>query len=355
KTKLKVLYHIPYPKTVYAGRFIYEGYKAAFKKSGHVFETLTSNHNLSVVLDRFKPNIFMSSLHIYYLKDLNLELLKKYRKNGLFYLNIIPAWNKHSEQYGVDDLKSNTKLVRLISSGLAGDAFYNWLEEDSEFMDGFEKVTKKPFHTILLAADTSKYFYDYDKKYKSDISYVGHYLKEKRDFFIRNIFPLQRKHLVKLYGLDWTFKDRLLGDMQRVGQFFNIEMLKGLRQLPMTIDRKVYSSSIINLNIHGDFQVKYGSDINERTYKILASGGFQICDNVKVLRKYFNKNELVIGENDKDYLEKIEYYLKYPNKRDVIIRNGQKKVLKYHTYTNRMQQIIDIYKQYISGNLSKFI
>lgn len=353
--KLKILYHIPYPKTVYAGRFIYEGYKAAFRNAGHDFETLTSNHDLSTVLSYFKPNIFMSSLHIYYLKNLNLELLKKYRKNGLFFLNIVPAWKKHSKQYGVDDLKSNTALVKLISNGLAGDAFYNWLEKGSSSMDGFEKTTKKPFITILLAADSFKYYYDFDKKFQSDIAYVGHYLKEKRNFFTRNIFPLDKKYNLKLYGLDWTFKDRLLGDIQRIGQFFNINVLKGIRKLPMTIDRKVYSSSTINLNIHGDFQVKYGSDINERTFKIIASGGFEICDNVKILRKYFNKEELVVGENDKDYLDKIKYYLKNPDKRISIIKAGQKKVLKYHTYTNRVQQIINIYQQYKSDNLDKYL
>lgn len=353
--KLKILYHIPYPKTVYAGRFIYEGYRSAFKHMGHTFETLTSNQDLSKVLCRLKPDIFMSSLHVYYLKDLNLELLKKYRKKGMLFLSIVPAWKKHSKQHGVDNLESDTKLVQLIKNGFVGDAFYNWLEKDSTSMRGFEKTTKKPFITILLAADTFKYYYDFDKKFQSDISYVGHYLKEKRDFFKRNIFPLKENYNLRLYGLDWTLRNRLLGDIQRFGQFFNIEVLKGIRKLPMTCDRKVYSSSTINLNIHGDFQVKYGSDINERTFKIIASGGFEICDNVKILRKYFNAGELVIGENDEDYLQKIKYYLKNPDKRLPIIAAGRKKVLKYHTYLNRVEQIINIYWQYKSNNLNNHI
>lgn len=348
KKVLKILYHIPYPKTVYAGRFIYEGYRAAFKKAGYEFHTLTSEQDSSLIIEKIQPDIFMTSLHFYYLKDLDLNLIKQQRKKGMFVLSIIPSWRKHNKQYGVDDLRSNKKLVKIISSGMAGDAFYNWLERDSEFMDGFEKETGMPFHTIMLAADTNNYYYDFDKKFQSDVSYVGHYLKEKRKFLTNVVLPLKSKYSVQLYGLDWTLKDRILGDVQRFGQLFNIKFLKGIRQLPVVTDRKVYSSTTVNLNIHGDFQVKYGSDINERTYKIMASGGFQVCDNVKILRKYFTEDELVIGNNDTDYLDKIDYYLKHPNRRNAIIKSGRKKVLKYHTYGNRVKQIVNLYNAYKS-------
>lgn len=345
---MKILYHIPSLETVYAVRFIYEGYKDAFLDMGHDFRPLTSNDNLEQILDEFNPDIFISSLQPYNLKFLDLNLLLQYRKKGLVFLNQIFTWKLVTDQLGGEALGNQSGLVKLIKEGLAGDIFFTWLEQDDPSMQGFTQTTGYKFHTILLAANTKKYFYDYNKKYKADISYVGSFLPEKRKFIKKHLFPLMKKYNVKVYGSDWTLLNRLLGCGQKIGQYFNIELLKHIRKIPLSVEdeRKVYSSSTISLNIHEEHERKFGCDFNERTLKILASEGFEICDNVRVLRKYFNENELVIVENTNDWFEKIEYYIKNPEKRESIIKAGQKKVLKEHTYHNRVNQIIEIYKNF---------
>lgn len=344
--KLRVLYHIPSLETVYAARYIYEGYKNAFTLAGYPFKPLTSNDNLIETLDEFKPNILITSLNYYCLKFLNLDLLKKYRKHGLVLFNQISSWKKTNNQFGGGNLESDKYLVKLIRTKVAGDVFFNWLEQDDPSMNGFTKNTGYPYHTILVAADTKRYYYDFDKKYQAEISFVGSCLPDKRNFFKQHLYPLMKKYDVRVYGVDWNLTSRFLGYVQKFGQFFNINPLKNIRKVPLLEDRKVYSSSIINLNIHENHQRRLGSDFNERTLKIIASGGFEICDNVKVLRKYFTEKELVIGKNTKDWFDKIDYYLKNPKKRLPFIEAGKKKVLKEHTYHNRVKQIIDIYNNF---------
>ena len=39
----------------------------------------------------------------------------------------------------------------------------------------------------------------------------------------RHVLPLKAKYDVKLYGSDWTAADRLLGYVQKFGQFFNVD------------------------------------------------------------------------------------------------------------------------------------
>ncbi len=342
---IRILYNIPSLETVYAARWVYEGYKNACTQLKLPFKPFTSDDDLKTILDNFKPNIFITSLNPYTRKFLNLELLKKYRKKGLVMFNQIPYWKKINNQFAGGDIESDKEYIKLIKSGLAGDIFFNWLEQDDPSMEGFTKKTGYPYHTILMAADITQYYYDYDQNYQADISFVGNYLKDKRDFIKKHLIPLNKKYCVKVYGSDWTLWSRSLGIVQKIGQYFNISSLKKVRKIPLLIDRKVYSSSSINLNIHENHQRKYGTDFNERTFKIIASGGFEICDNVKVLRRYFTEKELVIGKNTKDWFEKIEYYLKYPEKRLPIIKAGKKKVLKYHTYKNRLLQIAKIYKK----------
>lgn len=348
---MKILYQIPSLESVYAGKFIYEGYKNAFTDLRHEFRALTSNDNLRDTLKMYNPDIFFYSLNSYALKFLDLNELKKWRKKGLIVFCQIRAWNdigtRNKPLTISGPLKYDIQQISMIKNGLAGDIFWHWFDEESPYMEGFTKKTGYKFNSILLAADKTRYFYDYDKKFASDICYVGSYLPSKRDFIKKNILPLTKWNSVKIYGSDWTLSNRVLGYIQKAGQYFNIDMLKKIRGLDLSLEdeRKIYSSSTISLNVHEDYVRKYNLEINERTFKVIASGGFEIADNVKVLRKYFTKDELVIGESGDDWLDKIRFYLKSPEKRQKIIDAGIKKVLAKHTYHNRVNEIIGLYEK----------
>jgi len=347
--KMRILYHIPSPETVYAARFIYEGYRDAFLDLGHKFIPLTSSNNLKKTLEKYKPDIFISALNDYYLKFLDLDLIKSYRKKGMVYFNQIGLWNLKVNQFGGQSIKSRKDYCALITKGLAGDIFFNYFQPDDPEMDGFTKTTGFPFYTVLLAANTKQYFYEKDQKLTSDISFVGSLLPDKKEFVKKHLLPLMKKYDVNVYGSDWSLKDKLLGYVQKAGQYFNIEPLKKLRRLKLSVDseRKIYSSSRISLNIHENHQRQNGKDFNERTFKIIACRGFEICDNVKVIRKYFSEKELIIAKNTQDWFEKIEYYLKNPQKRTPIIKAGYQKIIKYHTYKNRVEQLIAIARNHL--------
>jgi spore maturation protein CgeB len=53
--------------------------------------------------------------------------------------------------------------------------------------------------------------------------------------------------------------------------------------------------------------------------------------------------EIIMTKDSKDWFDKIDYYMKNPEKRLPIIEAGRKKVLENHTYHNRVNQIFDIY------------
>ena len=88
----------------------------------------------------------------------------------------------------------------------------------------------------------------------------------------------------------------------------------------------------------------YGGDCNERTFKIPAAGGFEIVDNVKCISKYFKVGEeIIIAQTKRDWIDKIAYYLRFPELRNNIIKAGRLRVLKNHTYHNRVNNILYIY------------
>ncbi|MEN7981982.1 MAG: glycosyltransferase [Nanoarchaeota archaeon] len=351
--KLRILYHLPSIETVYAQRTIYQGYKDAFKDLGYEFFTLTSIDNLKETLEKINPHIFMTFSHNYYLKFLDLQLLMEYRKKtGMVMFTKIDFWNSPMKWYRINEAKSlkyEKEKIKMIKNGLLGDIFHHNVEQNDLRMNGFTEATQKKFVTILLAANKKLIFPDYDEKFKADISYIGTNLPQKRKAFKEKLFPLSKKYDLKLYGQDWTLKDKLLGLIQKFGQYFNISFLKTIQKpkLKLEDERKIYSSSKICVNIHEDYQIKHGKDMNERVFKIPLCKGFQITDYVSCMDKYFNSDEIVYAKTKEEWFKKIDYYMKNPEKRKRISENGYKKILNEHTYHNRVKQIIKLYDEFI--------
>jgi spore maturation protein CgeB len=350
--KLKILYQIPSLETIYAFRTIYYGFKNAFEDLGYKFITLTSKDNLKEVLKRENPDILIASSSNYYLKFLDLNLIKKYRKKGMVMFTKIDYWHSPMKRLNeARSLKNEKKKIQMIKNGLLGDIFFYQTEQDDKRMEGFEKETTKKFETILLAADKILMSNENDSKFKADISYIGTNIPEKRIFFKKFLFPLGRKYNLKMYGQDWILKDRLLGWVQRFGQYFNINFLKKVQKpkLELVDESKIYNSSKICVNIHDIYQVRYG-DINERFFKIMACKAFQMAPYMPVIKRYFNSKEVVLAKSESEWFNKINYYMNYPEKRREIAKRGYKKVMKYHTYHNRVKQIINLYKKFKENN-----
>jgi spore maturation protein CgeB len=348
---MKVLFFVPHLNTIYAGRTIYEGYKNAFLDEGHEFRFLSADDNQEEICNTFCPDILFTSVNSYILRFLDLALIKKFKKKGLKVFVNVPFWRSPFTSKRVNETPSlcnNRKHVSLIKSGDFGDVYYNISEQGDPRMDGFEAETGYRHYTIPLAADKSVIFEEYNEKFVADISFIGTNLPGRQDFMREQVFPLGKMHKLKIYGQDWTFFSKMLGNVQRLGQYFNIPILKNAQRPPLKLsdERKVYSSSTISINFHEDYQKRFGKDCSERTFKIPASGGFEIVDDVKCIGKYFVPNkEIVIAKNKKDWFEKIHYYLKNPEKRQPIIKAGKKRALKDHTYNNRVRNLLKIYKK----------
>ncbi len=346
---MKILYHMPSLSTLSAGRTIYFGYKHAFEDLGHAFYTLTSAENQKEEFERISPDIFISSLSDYSLKFLDITAYNKQRKKGMRAFMSTHAWNSPISRTRLNEpssLKNQLKKVEAIKRNELGDVFFNPFEQGDKRMEGFKIITGYDHTTILLAADRIILYPEIDKRFTADISFIGTYLPDKRNYFKDFVFPLKKNYDLKLYGQDWTPLDRLIGIAQKGGQYLNIPILRSIQKAKLRLEdeRKIYASSVISINIHEEYQRKFGGDCNERTFKIPLAGGFEITDDVACIRKYFVEGkEIVIAGNKADWFDKIAYYMKNPDKRKPIIEAGKKKVLNEHTYHNRVAQIVDIY------------
>ena len=346
---MKILFHMPSLSTLSTGRTVYNGYKNAFEDLKHEFKVLTSDDNQKEVFEKFNPQIFITSLAPLNLKYLNLSFIKAQKKNGMKVFVNTPFWNSPLSKNRINEtpsLSKNKELIKLIKSGSIGDVFYNVCEQGDPRMRGFEETIGYKLHTILLAADKTLVNTKYNKKFLSDITFIGAYLPGRREFMKKYILPLKKIYNFKLYCQDLYFIDRVLNLMMKVGQFFNIPYIRSFKKNDVTFEeeQQIIRSAKICLNIHEDYQKEFGRDFNDRTFKIPLFGGFEITDNVASIKKYLiDGKEIIIANNGEDMLEKIDYFLKNPEKKVPIIEAGRKKVLAEHTYHHRVKQIIDIY------------
>lgn len=349
---MKVLYHIMSLKNIYAERTIYNGYKHAFEDLGHTFSPFTNTDDFTKLIDIFSPDIFITSLHHHYLRYLDLDTVRKHRKRGMKVFVNMPVWKAPKEMKRINEssgVSSYPDLVQLVNGDRLGDMYFSVLEPEDERMNGFYRNTGKKYHTIPLAADKTLIKYaKYNEDFSSEIAFIGTYHPGKKKLFETYLYPLQKKYNLKLYGQDWTRVERVMGFLQKSGQYFGIPYLDSVQKPKLHIEdeARIYASSKISINLHSSYQRKYGGDCNERTFKIPLYGGFEITDDVACIHKYFKVGkEIIIAENTDDWFDKINYYKKNPEKRKSIMGAGEKKVLQEHTYHNRVEQMLKIYKE----------
>lgn len=347
--KLTIAYHNPYPDTIYATRYVFIGFQNAFKGMGHNFVVFSPGQKLEDFLTEHRPQLFITASHFFYRKFLDFELLKRWReKHGLILLTKIDFWDSPLNKSRINEapsMKDDKEAKRLIKAGLLGDYYFHVTGQNDKRMDGFSKFAGQGYITIPLAADPHSLKPIFTQKFKADISYIGTNLPQKREYFKQWLFPLADKYDLKLCGQDWTRLSRMLGYLTKAGQYFNVPVIKSLQKPPLKLgdEAKIYASSKILVNIHEDYQRRFGGDCNERTFKIPYCGGFEICDDVACVRDYFVEGkEMVIATSKQGWFDKIDYYYNHPAEAKKIALAGQKKVEESHLYKHRAQQMLKL-------------
>jgi spore maturation protein CgeB len=336
---MKILYHIPYTETTRAERWIYEGWKNAWQELNHQFYEFKDGDNLAKKVDKIKPDIFWTAHNLINIaNEKQKNLLKKIRQKGpkIFFM--------------VDGSLSN-KEIEIIKNEEIADIYFGERELDS--IKKFKELTGKKYYLIPNAAD-KKYHFPVSsiKKYEYDIVYLGAKLPKKKWFFDNVLIPLTKKCKVGIFGPYWTTKDNLLRAAQKICKKIKfsagVNFLNSFRiVIPSEEENLLYSSAKISLNFHE--REPDGSQphhiLNQRTFKIPACGGFQICDYVPALQKYFTENEVVTAQlSTTDWFKKIDYYLTHDKERIKIQKAGTERALRDHTYLNRVKQVIGLYE-----------
>lgn len=182
------------------------------------------------------------------------------------------------------------------------------------------------FHNII----TEKNEQD-EKKYACDASFAG------AGYFNRkNVFSQLLDFNFKIWGNDWEAEMPLKLFIQDGGRRFSEEEAV-----------KIYNYSRININLHSSmwhWEINPNGDfLNPRVYEILGCGGFQLIDRRSYLEGVFEDGkDLVVFDSVSDLRKKIKYYLDHEDERKAIAAHGRETVRKFHTYEQRVSEMMNI-------------
>ncbi len=234
-----------------------------------------------------------------------------YAHSGQFYLK--EKFYEFCRQY-----KNNIKLVF-------------W---DKKFLNDFKDL-KSFYFPICVECDIYK---DYNLEEKYDITFLGRPLGDKRQKIISVIiknFP----NKLKIFSYQKHFENSIDG-MKRFLNESEIETYKncycGFVQSQEELS-KIYNSSKINLNIN----LQGDNSLNYRTFEVLASKGFLLCDKRSDIKSLGLESIVVQFENEEDLINKISHYLSCKNERNQIRARARKLVCEHYDISARAGEILN--------------
>ncbi len=277
--------------------------------------------------ESFQPDLVLAMAQA----PLNRTILKKFQQDNI-----------KTAMWFVEDYKV---FSYWQSFALYYDYFFIIQKED--FLNKLKEIGCKNAYYLPLAAmpnfhkkeDLNTEELNY---YGSDLGFMGAGYPNRRIAF-RSLI----KYNFKIWGSDWDNDELLKKYLQNEGKRISPEE-----------SIKIYNATKINLNLHSSLNVKEliskGDFVNPRTFELASMQSFQLVDERSLMPELFNSSsikdfnqntELATFGSMEELHESITYYLKNPDKRELITTNARKRILQEHCYTHRMETLLNYIEQ----------
>jgi spore maturation protein CgeB len=139
----------------------------------------------------------------------------------------------------------------------------------------------------------------------------------------------------KIYGkgIDCLPKDSLIRQHYH-GEAWGVDMYQ------------ILFNSKITVNHHIGMAKSYANNL--RLFEATGVGTLLVTDWKKNLHEMFEPGKEVVSyRTPEECVEMIQYYLEHDEEREAIARAGQQRTLRDHTYSKRVQELVDIIRKYV--------
>jgi len=273
---------------------------------------------LAAQVEKFKPDVIYTGNHGFLTKEMK-EYLPKAKLYALWNaspmqegiglshfdlgISFNEVYHQHLQKRGIKNIEYNSFYIdpeiknRLDSMNLQKDI-------DISFVGRYAPMFKT----------RNQFLYDVYSNFKKDYNIQYYLLTGSR---LRGLIPMLPWKLLSSYN-----KPVFLEDMF-----------------------KVFNRSKIVLNTHSNITGSVKG--NMRVFEALGSGSFMLSDDGIYPEHLVAGEDFVTYKNNKDMIEKIDYYLKNDNEREEIALNGYNKISKYYSTDIGSQNLENIFKKYL--------
>lgn len=276
--------------------------------------------------------------------EINRNLIAAARQRRPDLLLSILCWGEPISRDTLEEVGSRRKVCWLMDDpfkdgeklgGLLGSFDRSYAVEDS-WVEPVQLVTGRPASALACGADLQSHHpvlrESVPDSLRSGVLFLGSSYHGEPAGVMRGTL------LQHLQGFDL----RVYGDDGWAKTFAgNPEMSRCFQGTALNSEKAnlAYNGADIVLNIHHP-QFRIGTSL--RTFNICASGGFQFVDWRSGLDRFFEPDEEIVAYRTPEELrDKAEYYLKEEGLRSLIARRGYERVLRDHTYVQRLAHILE--------------
>jgi spore maturation protein CgeB len=270
------------------------------------------NRQLMELIEKEKPDVFFSI----YGRIHGAEIIKKIKKK-----NIITAswWLNDPFELGFQ---------------LAPAAEYDFYFTNSLYThDDYRAKGVKNIHFLPVGIMPDLHKPMTERKYKYDVLFAGDHKPNREEILVDLI---QKGVKVAIMG-PWRKRKLKKENEEILAPFF---INRGFFTPQQMVE--AFQQSKIVLNVHtwlGIFD--YG--VNPRLFEASGSGAFQLCDDKKEISMLFEpQKEIVIYKKLEELPQLINYYLLHDKEREAIAEAAYQRVLRDHTYKQRMETVLSL-------------
>ncbi|XOJ89840.1 hypothetical protein ABXT57_02895 [Methylophilaceae bacterium Uisw_097] len=291
-----------------AGYSYYYNYYQMIRKFGYTASYFDIK-NIKRKLSKSKKNIlFLQQHNLNYIDEL-LILKKDYN----FRIGI-PA--------ELENIVLKNKNIFLGKKNLI-DFYYAWHNPNfinNSKMYSSYKLSKKP----IISLEPAFNFFNFNKYFNTKKKYHFVYFASlnllKFDRFSKFFSKILRNYMGIIDGPNWMHSSNSNFDNK--------------------LQSKIYSESLIGLNLSIDFQIKNNSELNERTYILAGLGIPQLIDNPKLLSDVYPEGLIQSASNASEF---FFLFKKMINNYNFFLKKSKLAMIytfKNHTYYERVNFLI---------------
>jgi hypothetical protein len=180
--------------------------------------------------------------------------------------------------------------------------------------------------SLMVAGDTFEYYDSgIDSRFICDIAYVGGYWAYKAEGLHQYLLDYATKYKTLIYGSGWP-------EGISSGYIADEDV------------KKLFKSATFVPCIHEPHSRIYGYDIVQRLFMVPLAGGFTISDPIKTIYEedIFSPKEIIVSNSPQDMREKVEHFIRNPEKRLPYIEKARRRILEEHTYFHRVGKLLKL-------------